>query len=220
MATSACTLIASVHADPPQVTSPPAAPPPVPQITWNGAFDVYYEYNFNRPPQGNGTGPGTRNFDYKSDLFAIGLAELQVARATAPNSRFGFNVKLAFGPTIDLLTSPADNDNKNILQAYGEYLVPAGQEGCYGRYRKIRDLARAGGHRAFWQLELFEISSVPIFHPLLPCGRPRHAAPNGHGLSNWIFGERLERCFVRCEPKPRCWRVARIQSQREQLVYS
>jgi len=126
--TGACLAQTPPAAQAPATPATPAAPPPSPQIVWNGALDIYYDYNFNRPPGSDPTGPGTRNFDYKADMFAIGLAELQVSRATAANSRFGWNIKLAYGPTVDLLTSPGDSDNKNILQAYGEYLVPMGSK--------------------------------------------------------------------------------------------
>jgi len=92
-------------------------------------LDAYYGYNFNRPKIVGGvavTGPGTRNFDYKDNLFTFGLAELGISKATTDTSRFGFTIKLAYGPTADLLTSPNDADNKNVLQAYGTYLIPAG----------------------------------------------------------------------------------------------
>lgn len=115
--------------DTPAVAAKADTPPAPPAVTYSGALDLYYGYNFNKPKITNGvasTGPGQRNFDYKDNLFSLGLAELSISKATTTTSRFGFTIKLAYGPTEDLLTSSGDVDNKNVLQAYGTYLVPFG----------------------------------------------------------------------------------------------
>lgn len=99
-----------------------------PAIVYGGNLDVYYGYNFNKPPVINGvstTGPGARNFDQKNDLISLGLAEFSISRPTTEASPFGFTLKLGYGPTLDLLTSAGDADNKNILQAYGTYAIPS-----------------------------------------------------------------------------------------------
>jgi hypothetical protein len=124
----------------PTPSAAPAAPATPPAITFSGGVDVYYGYNFNNPKNGTSsgeggtvttagpgtTGPGKRNFDYKDNLLTLGLAEVNIARAASAASRVGFKIGLAYGPTADLAASPGDSDNKNVLQAYGTYLVPVG----------------------------------------------------------------------------------------------
>ena len=110
----------------PAAAAPPQAPPP--SITFNALLDGYYVYNFNKPKNTSGApgsnGPGSRNFDAADNSFSLGLAEIGVAKAVNDASRLGFTVKLAYGPTADAVASSIDANNKNILQAYGTYLIP------------------------------------------------------------------------------------------------
>ncbi len=112
----------------PAAAAPPQAPPP--SITFNALLDGYYVYNFNKPKNVSGApgsnGPGSRNFDQADNSFSLGLAEIGIAKAVNDTSRLGFTVKLAYGPTADAVASSIDQNNKNILQAYGTYLIPVG----------------------------------------------------------------------------------------------
>ena len=116
------------HGDPRCCRAAPQAPPP--SITFNALLDGYYVYNFNKPKNTSGApgsnGPGSRNYDQADNSFSLGLAEIGIAKAVNDASRLGFTVKLAYGPTADAVASSIDQNNKNILQAYGTYLIPAG----------------------------------------------------------------------------------------------
>jgi hypothetical protein len=136
-----------------------------------GTGDIYYGYNFNKPAITGSTGitgPGYRNFDYKDDTFALGLAEVSVSRATSDTSRFGFTLKLAYGPTVDLLTSAGDTDNKNLLQAYGTYLIPAGKKDITVDAGKFvthmgNEVIEASGNWNYSRSYLFQYF-IPYYH--------------------------------------------------------
>jgi hypothetical protein len=113
--------------DPGQAT--PAAPDPD-KVTLNffkgtevgGLVDAYYDWYSTKA---DGV---YRNFDTKHNAFSLSMAEVWLAKAPAADSRVGYKVKLAFGPTTsDFVTSAADSSMKNIQEAYGSYLAPVGK---------------------------------------------------------------------------------------------
>lgn len=134
----------------------PAAAPPAPKLDISGFVDMYYEYNFNRPPKfvRNSAGqtvpvPGgvenvLRNFDFKHNELALNLAELQFKHSFGP---IGLQVNLAYGKATDYIhaAEPGGLDTyRHILQAFftvplkfwskddtidaGIFVTPAGNE--------------------------------------------------------------------------------------------
>jgi hypothetical protein len=117
----------------PPAAEAPAAPaaPASPKLDISGFVDVYYEYNFNRPPRNftdtSVTPPRTvrndiqnklRNFDFRHNEFALNLIEVVFHRDPAP---VGFQINLAAGKTTDFVhaAEPGGAETyKHILQAY------------------------------------------------------------------------------------------------------
>ncbi len=97
------------------------------EVEVSGFIDGYYGYNFNKPA---GRVNVLRNFDTRSNQFALNLAELVIEKKPDPlNSRVGFRLDLDYGPATDLVhaTEPGGKDvYKVIQQAYGSYLAPIG----------------------------------------------------------------------------------------------
>ena len=97
------------------------------EVEVSGFIDGYYGYNFNKPA---GRINVLRNFDTRSNQFALNLAELVIEKKPDPlNSRVGFRLDLDYGPATDLVhsTEPGGRDvYKVIQQAYGSYLAPVG----------------------------------------------------------------------------------------------
>jgi len=97
------------------------------EVEVSGFIDGYYGYNFNKPA---GRVNVLRNFDTKSNQFALNLAEIVIEKKPDPlNSRVGFRLDLDYGPATDLVhaSEPGGKDvYKVIQQAYGSYLAPIG----------------------------------------------------------------------------------------------
>jgi hypothetical protein len=147
---------ARAHADPPSTAAPPALPvtvttalssyraekagagadtpppmdatsKPAPTLEVSGFIDLYYEYNFNRPPAyidrpggervRNDIENKLRNFDFKHNEFALNLAEVVIQRAAAP---VGFRIDLDYGKATEWvhLSEPGGDTYENIQQAY------------------------------------------------------------------------------------------------------
>ena len=97
------------------------------EVEVSGFIDGYYGYNFNKPADRINV---LRNFDTRSNQFALNLAEIVTEKKPDPlNSRIGFRLDLDYGPATDLVhaTEPGGKDvYKVIQQAYGSYLAPIG----------------------------------------------------------------------------------------------
>jgi len=98
--------------------------------TLNYTFDGYYEYNFNDP---TGRVNDLRAYDVLSNVFSINQADFifDLDPDLAAHRRYGFRVDLQFGQATETLQGNPANETRpeiyrNIFQAYGSYIVPAG----------------------------------------------------------------------------------------------
>jgi hypothetical protein len=113
-----------------QDAAKPADPPPDPdKVTLNffkgteigGLVDTYYLYNSTK------VAPAYHAFDSKHNSFDVSMAELWLAKAPASDSPIGYKVRLNFGSASSIFTPATDSNYKNIEEAYGSYLAPAGK---------------------------------------------------------------------------------------------
>jgi hypothetical protein len=99
-----------------------------PGIVINGALELNYTANFNKPFSGS----NTYIYNKKEGQFAVNLAQLQVSKAATDTSRTGFVIRVVEGEVRRYnfnLGETSDADPKAlpfILEAYGTLLVPAG----------------------------------------------------------------------------------------------
>jgi hypothetical protein len=98
--------------------------------TLNYYFDGYYEYNFNDP---TGRVNDLRAYDVLSNVFSINQADFIFALDPdlTAQRRYGFRVDLQFGQATETLQGNPANETRpeiyrNIFQAYGSYILPAG----------------------------------------------------------------------------------------------
>ncbi|HEY1809612.1 MAG TPA: outer membrane beta-barrel protein [Acidobacteriaceae bacterium] len=98
--------------------------------TLNYYLDGYYENNFNNPAGGVND---LRAYDVLSHAFSINQTGLVFDWEPEPaaHRRYGFRVDLQFGQaTATLQGNPANEPRpdiyRNIFQAYGSYVIPAG----------------------------------------------------------------------------------------------
>ena len=117
--------------------SAPATPAPAPLpgtlpggATLNYTFDGYYEGNFNNP---TGRVNDLRAYDVLSNVFSINQADFifDLDPDLTVHRRYGFRVDLQFGQATETLQGNPANETRpeiyrNIFQAYGSYVVPAG----------------------------------------------------------------------------------------------
>jgi len=98
--------------------------------TINLGLDGYYEYNFNSPV---GRVNLLRAYDVLSNNISLNQASVIFERApdVSQGRRFGARLDLQFGQATDTLQGNPANEPRpqiyrNIFQAYGTYIVPAG----------------------------------------------------------------------------------------------
>lgn len=98
--------------------------------TLNYYFDGYYEYNFNAPI---GRVNDLRPYDVLSNTFSLNQADFlfDLDPNLDAHRRYGFRVDLQFGQATETLQGNPANEPRpeiyrNIFQAYGTYVVPAG----------------------------------------------------------------------------------------------
>ncbi len=98
--------------------------------TINAMIDTYYEYNFNDPI---GRVNALRAYDVLSNAFSLNQADLIVERAPDVDAgrRYGARIDLQFGQATatlqgNPLNEPRPDIYRNIFQAYGTYIIPAG----------------------------------------------------------------------------------------------
>jgi hypothetical protein len=99
--------------------------------TLNYYFDGYYEYNFNDP---TGRVNDLRAYDVLSNVFSINQADFifDLEPDLAARRRWGFRTDLQFGQATETLQGNPANETRpeiyrNIFQAYGTWIVPAGK---------------------------------------------------------------------------------------------
>ena len=99
--------------------------------TINLALDGYYEYNFNHPV---GRVNLLRVYDVLSNNFSLNQANVVVENLPHPEAgqRWGGRLDLQFGQATDTLQGNPSNEPRpdiyrNIVQAYGTYVVPVGK---------------------------------------------------------------------------------------------
>jgi hypothetical protein len=111
----------------------PAAPPPnlLTGTTVSGELDAYYGFNFNQPI---GRDNLLRAFDVSSNSFSLSQADLILENAADPDKgkRWGMRVDLQFGQATQTLQGNPTNEPRpeiyrDIFQAYGTYVFPAGK---------------------------------------------------------------------------------------------
>jgi Putative beta-barrel porin-2, OmpL-like. bbp2 len=120
----------------PEPTTPAAgATPGGPDLlrgtTVNVMLDGYYGLNFNNPI---GRVNLLRAYDVSSNSFSVNQAAVVLENAADPDhgKRFGLRLDLQFGQATETLQGNAANELRpnvwrNIFQAYGTYVVPAGR---------------------------------------------------------------------------------------------
>jgi Putative beta-barrel porin-2, OmpL-like. bbp2 len=98
--------------------------------TLNYTFDGYYEYNFNHPYDPVNL---LRAYDVSSNSFSINQAAaiFDLEPDLAAQRRYGFRLDLQYGQATSTLQGNPANEARpdiwrNIFQAYGSYIVPAG----------------------------------------------------------------------------------------------
>ena len=121
---------AQAPAPDPGQAAPATPPPPDPdKVTLNffkgtevgGLVDSYYQW-YNTKTDGL-----YRAFDQKHNQFAISMAEIWLGKTPTSDSPIGYKVRLNFGNATSVFTPATDGDYKNIEEAYGSYLAPAGK---------------------------------------------------------------------------------------------
>ena len=109
---------------------PAAEPSPLDGVTFAIGFDGYYSWNANRPI---GRVNLLRAYDVTSNTFSLNQADVIVERApdVAKGRRVGLRLDLMYGQATETLQGNAANEPRpqvyrNVFQAYGTYVVPAG----------------------------------------------------------------------------------------------
>lgn len=109
----------------------PAPEPAIPDgVTANVTFDGFYGYNFNRPV---GRVNLLRAYDVTANNFAINQTGVVIERSVDPKAgrRLGLRLDFMHGQATETLqggtqSEPRPQVYRNIFQAYGTYVVPAG----------------------------------------------------------------------------------------------
>jgi len=138
------TVARASDAQPPAAAAPPSpeataqdsersqeSPDPLDGIRFAFGFDGYYAWNANRPI---GRVNLLRAYDVSSNNFSVNQASVIVERPIDVNRgrRAGLRVDLMFGQATETLQGSATNEPRpqvyrQLFQAYGSYVVPAGK---------------------------------------------------------------------------------------------
>ena len=117
---------AHAQTPPPTPPAPPATPAPTaPPVTITGAVEANYTINANRPFNGS----NTYLYNTNEGQFSLNLADLHVAKAATPTSRFGFLIRPIAGEVARRNFAPGDvnigdGSTVRLLEGYGTFLVP------------------------------------------------------------------------------------------------
>ena len=98
----------------------------------SAAFEGYYQWNFNRPPDRVNL---LRAYDTRANVFGIQQAALVVEKAPdlAKSQRAGLRLDLQFGQATETVqgspaNEPRNNVYRHVWQAYGSYVFPMGRD--------------------------------------------------------------------------------------------
>ncbi len=159
------------------------------ETTINLALDTYYAYNFNQPV---GRVNLLRAYDVLSNEFSLSQASLVFEHAPDVNAgrRWGGRLDLQFGQATDTLQGNPSNEPRpeiyrNVFQAYGTYILPAGKGvtldfgkwasslGIEGNYNKDQ----MNYSRSYW------FDFLPFYHMGLRATVPLY---DRFGLNYWL----------------------------------
>jgi hypothetical protein len=114
----------------PSAPTPESLPTGMPSTTLNILLDGYYGYNFNSPI---GRANLLRAYDVSSNAFSLNQAAIVIENAPdlSKGKRFGARLDLQFGQATQVTQGNAANEPRpwiyrNVFQAYGTYIIPAG----------------------------------------------------------------------------------------------
>jgi hypothetical protein len=143
---------------------------PFANVKFGVAFEGYYQYNWNRPPDRVLL---LRAYDTRSNMFTIQQAALVVE--SAPNvdagRRFGARVDLQFGEATETVqggpaNEPRPDAFRHIWQAYGTYVFPVGRglQTDFGKFASMLgyETNYAKDDQAFSRAYLFNF--LPFYH--------------------------------------------------------
>ena len=171
-ASLASLLLALGCADAAAQTTAPAPPADEqPNVKFGAAFEGYYEYNWNRPPDRSLT---LHAYDTRSNTLGIQQAVLLVEAPPDVDAgrRYGLRVDLQFGQATETLQgSPANEPRpdvyRHLWQVYGTYLFPIGRSGLQADFGKFASILGyetnyAKDNQAFSRAYLFNF--LPFYH--------------------------------------------------------
>jgi putative OmpL-like beta-barrel porin-2 len=140
-------------------------------VTFGAAFEGYYQFDSNHPPDRR---LALRAYDTRSNTFSIQQAALVVDAAPDPDAgrRHGLRVDLQFGQATETLQGSAANEPRpdayrHVWQAFGSYLFPVGAQGLqadFGKFGSILGIETnyAKDNQAFTRALLFDF--LPFYH--------------------------------------------------------
>jgi hypothetical protein len=127
----------------PAATPPPAGPPapqapaaapqdPLDGWTLSAAFEGFYQWNANRPPNRINL---LRAYDTRANVFSIQQAALVIEKApdVSAGQRAGLRLDLQFGQATETVqgnpaNEPRSEAYRHVWQAYGTYVFPMGRD--------------------------------------------------------------------------------------------
>jgi len=177
--------------------SGPQAVPPAPGrasnalhgTTFNFLLDGYYGYNFNAPI---GRANLLRAYDVSSNAFSLNQAALVIENAPdlSKGKRFGARLDLQFGQATQATQGNAANEPRpwiyrNVFQAYGTYIIPAGKGLTVDFGKWASSLGLEGNYtqdqmnysRSYW------FAFLPFYHMGL---RANYKFNDTLGINYWI----------------------------------
>jgi putative OmpL-like beta-barrel porin-2 len=140
-------------------------------VLFGATLEGYYQYNWNRPPDRTVT---LRAYDTRSNVFSIQQVALVIDGAPdiGVGRRYGLRLDLQFGQATETVQGSAANEPRpdvyrNVWQAYGTYVFPAGANGLQADFGKFASMLGyetnyAKDNQAFSRAYLFNF--LPFYH--------------------------------------------------------
>lgn len=147
-------------------------------VKFGAAFEGYYQYNWNRPPDRINL---LRAYDTRANVFSIQQTAVLVESATDVQAgrRFGARLDLQFGQATETVQgSPANEPRpdvyRNVWQAYGTYVFAVGRElqADFGKFASMLgyETNYARDNNQFSRAYLFNF--LPFYHSGLRLSLP------------------------------------------------